>query len=131
MSRVLVSMQSGFRLMTDGLIQDAEFLVTDDTAKMDKSDTEINPAGGSVVSAPAHRAPSLERPFLRVALARLDREHLGDLKTVTKTALAFQGDLVAGHVVEGSLRFSDLEALEVQMGVRGRNASMPKSFPET
>ena len=146
--------KGGFERMMTGLEAEPAIQITDDPGPEDPDARSINPEGGSVAEAPALREESLEVPFLRVFLARftgaelaaiqhprkvgflrvflarLTGAELAAIQHLRKTALTSKGELVSGHIVEGDLKISDLGSLEVQMGIRVRNAGLPKSFAE-
>jgi hypothetical protein len=123
-------MKGGFDMMMEGLEVDPVIQVTDDEAPMDADSKRIDAAGGLLLEAPATREASLEASFLRVFLARWTKEEVALLKALRKSGFKADGTLYSGHTVEGLLQISGLQALEVQAGMRVRNASLPKYFPE-
>lgn len=123
-------MQGGFDMMMEGLEVNAVIQVTDDEAPMDANSRRIDAGGGLLLEAPATREKSLEASFLRVFLARLGEKEIAPLGVLRKAAFKAGGTLYSGLTIDGVLEISGLPALEVQAGMRVRNASLPRYFPE-
>lgn len=97
---------------------------------MDANSRRIDAGGGLLLEAPATREKSLEASFLRVFLARLGEKEIAPLGVLRKAAFKAGGTLYSGLTIDGVLEISGLPALEVQAGMRVRNASLPRYFPE-
>jgi hypothetical protein len=123
-------MKGGFDLMMEGLEIDPVIQVTDDEAVADPDAKSINPASGILLESPAKREESLEASFLRVFLGRFKATEIAPLGTLRKAAFKADGTLYSVLTIDGHLNISGLGALEMQMGMRIRNASLPKYFAE-
>lgn len=116
--------------MMGGLEIDPVIQVTDDEAPMDADSTRIDADGGLVLEASATREESLEASFLRVFLARFGEGEVAPLEVLRKAAFKAGATLYTGLTIDGALEISGLRALEIQAGIRVRNGSLPKYFPE-
>ena len=123
-------MQGGFDMIMEGLEVDPVIQVTDDEAPMDADSRRIDAGGGLLLEAPATRDESLEASFLRVFLARFGEKEIAPLGILRKAAFKSGGTLYLGLTIDGVLEISALRALEVQAGMRVRNVSLPRYFPE-
>jgi hypothetical protein len=123
-------MKAGFDLMMQGLESAPVVLLTDDDAPGDPDAGVINPNGGVLLEAAAVREPALESPFERVFLARFGSAEVAGLQRLRRLAFKADGTMFTAHVIEGELEISGVGALEAQMGMRLRNASLPKAFAE-
>ncbi len=102
--------------------------MTDDPAPFDREDTRANPTGGTVVTVPAARARTLDRPGLKTLLARLDAHALRDLEAIRRVVLLLGGSLVACAVFDAELQLGDAAHFEARFGLRLNNKGTPRSF---
>lgn len=119
---------AGFEAFTAGWEDNPQIAVTDDPAPFDHEDTRPNPTGGKVVTVPAARARTLDRPGLKTLLARLDSHALRDLAAIRRVVLLLGGSLAACAVLDGELQLGNAAQFEARFGLRLNNKGTPRSF---
>lgn len=118
--------RGGFKLLTQGWDAGFQIHATDDAQPAAADDQEVNPSGGQVVTLATRPAPELDQPFLKSFLGTADGAKLRKLKAVTRVVGTLNGSLVACGIIEGCLTIEGIARFEGQMGIRLKNAQMPK-----
>lgn len=123
-----VMTHGGFEAFTGGWEDNPQIAVTDDPAPFNRKDTSPNPTGGKVITVPAARVRTLDRPGLKTLLARLDSHALRDLAAIRRVVLVLGGSLAACAVLDGELQLGNADHFEARFGLRLNNKGTPRSF---
>jgi hypothetical protein len=119
---------AGFERAVSWLDHGGEIAITDDSTPFDAAQTDVAPAGGTVVAVQAHRDHGSEQPMLRVYRGCVPGVDVSRLERVGRTLFVHHGHVAAGNAVAGDLRLRGIDVLEVQIELQILNAG-PRRFP--
>lgn len=115
---------AGFELMTR---HTADALVTDDPSGEDRTQTVINPAGGSVAHLSTRRAPELSELGLAFWLGEQPASDLrARIAVVRRVGLEHDGTLAQVDRLDDPLSLDGIDVLQVQQGLRLVNRQLPR-----
>lgn len=118
----------GFDLMTQSLKTRLRLHATDDPAAATPESLAGVPAGGNILNLDTRQAPELEQPFQRAFLGSAVGPDLAPFGRVTAVFATVDGHLAACGSIEGNLTVQGIQRLEAHLGLRLRNAQMPKQY---
>jgi hypothetical protein len=117
---------SGFKLMTQGILESSTILLSDDDSPLAKDETPASPAYRNAIEIGTRHAPELSEPGTNCILGTAGANQVQSLPRVARVGLKYESSLLIGAKLDAELTSQGIDRLEVQLGLQLRNANEPK-----